>query len=117
MNPTNAKSDGWPAGTGPDPAQQSVRNASALVPAPLILLAPPKSFNSVISAMLGQHPQLYSAPDLNLFAIESLRELAALCTFTNPRQQDGLLRTIAELFLKGQTESSIITAQQWIREN
>jgi hypothetical protein len=117
MNPTNAKSDGWPAGTGPDPVQQSVRDASALVPAPLILLAPPKSFNSVISAMLGQHPQLYSAPDLNLFAVESLRELAALCAFTNPRQQDGLLRTIAELFLKGQTESSIITAKQWIREN
>lgn len=84
---------------------------------PLIILAPPKSFASVISAMLGQHPGICSVGDLNLFAGQSLRELAVMYSFTNPRQQDGLLRAIAEVFLKRQTEKTISVARLWVAKN
>lgn len=85
--------------------------------APLFILAPPKSFASVIAAMLGQHPGLYSVGDLNLFAGISLRELGAMYALTNPRQQDGLVRAIAELFLKRQTEKTISATRQWMAKN
>jgi hypothetical protein len=32
----------------------------------MLILCPPRSFSSVVSAMIGQHPQLYGFPELNL---------------------------------------------------
>jgi hypothetical protein len=38
---------------------------------PLFILAPPRSFTSVICGMIGQHPQMYGLPEVNLFAGET----------------------------------------------
>ena len=41
--------------------------------APLFLLAPPRSYTSLINAMLGQHPQAFGLPELCLFNVEVLK--------------------------------------------
>mgnify|MGYP006327808131 CR=1 FL=1 len=43
--------------------------------APVFLLAPPRSYTSLINAMLGQHPQCFGLPELCLFNVETLVEL------------------------------------------
>jgi hypothetical protein len=37
---------------------------------PLVILAPGRSYTSVVCTMLGQHPQMYNLPELHLFACE-----------------------------------------------
>ena len=37
---------------------------------PLFILAPPRSFTTVTSAMIGQHPEMYGLPETNLFVAE-----------------------------------------------
>jgi len=39
---------------------------------PLLILASPRSFTSVICAALGQHPQMYELPELHLFVADTL---------------------------------------------
>ena len=43
--------------------------------APLFLLAPPRSYTSLVNAMLGQHPQAFGLPELCLFNVERLVDL------------------------------------------
>ncbi len=43
--------------------------------APLFLLAPPRSYTSLINAMLGQHPQAYGLPELCLFNGQILKDM------------------------------------------
>lgn len=84
---------------------------------PLIVLAPPRSFSSVISAMLGQHPDMYGLPELHLFAGETLNDLFTLYKIAGPRRQDGLMRVVAELYMKKQTQQAVFLAKQWMKKN
>ncbi len=88
---------------------------------PLFILGSPRSFSSIVCAMIGQHPQTYGVPELNLFAADTLKELLDDYIATNSRdiQKHGLLRTIAQLYMENQTIDSIAKADQWIsdREN
>jgi hypothetical protein len=81
---------------------------------PIFVLAPPRSFSSVVSAMLGQHPETYGLPELHLFVGDTVRDLFILYKVAGPRRQDGLARTIAELFLKGQTAKTVQIAKKWM---
>ena len=45
------------------------------MPAPLFLLAPPRSYTSLVNAMIGQHPQAFGVPELCLFNTERLVDL------------------------------------------
>ena len=84
---------------------------------PLIILSPPRSFSSVTAAMLGQHPQMYGLPELNLFAGENLEELIQYFESDGHRagrRWDGLLRAIAELFMGKQTRGTISLARKWV---
>jgi hypothetical protein len=81
---------------------------------PLIILAPPRSFTSLVCHMIGQHPQLYGLPEVNLFLAETMRERDAL--LMRQRQNDGLLRAIAELFADDQTWQTIALARHWLDE-
>jgi hypothetical protein len=81
---------------------------------PIIVLAPPRSFSSVFSAMLGQHPQTYGLPELHLFVGDTVRDLFVLYKVAGPRRQDGLLRAIAELFMQKQTAKTVQLAKQWL---
>ena len=82
---------------------------------PLFILAPPRSFTSVVSTMLGQHPQMYALPETDLFTADSLGEWWR----THPPgsggfARSGLLRTIAELCFGDQSEETVERATAWI---
>jgi hypothetical protein len=88
-------------------------------PAPVFVLCAPRSFSSVFCAMLGQHPELYAFPELNLFAADTVQELfdlqaleaevvgqdAVSCT-------SGMTRVLAELECGGQTRVCVDAARQ-----
>lgn len=79
---------------------------------PLFILAPPRSFTSVVCAMIGQHPQLYGLPEVNLFGGETYA--ANTWYRLRPRFRHGLLRAGAELGLGGQSEANVQIVQDWL---
>jgi hypothetical protein len=87
----------------------------------LLVLCPPRSFSSVICAMLGQHPQLYGFPELNLFVAETVAGLrrfhAANRTWLESASgfPPGLLRALAELLFGGQQPEAIHRACAWLQ--
>lgn len=66
--------------------------------------------------MIGNHPEMVGLAETNLFAADTYEELETIYLI-DPRFQHGLLRTIAELGLGGQTEENIELAQSWLVEN
>lgn len=83
---------------------------------PLFLLAPPRSFTSVINAMIGQHPQTYGFPELNLFNVEKVKRLWGKVSEEiggDSNRRHGLLRAVAELYAGEQTSASITMAEHW----
>ncbi len=63
--------------------------------------------------MLGQHPQMYGLPEVNLFVAETMEERQGL--LERPKWgQHGLLRTVAELFGGEQTFQTILLARRWV---
>lgn len=94
-----------------------------MIPAPIFVLAPPRSYTSLFSASLGQHPELYGLPELNLFQAStgedfwSGKELNG--SVRSPfwaTMRHGLLRTIAQLYAGEQTIDSIQMAERWIKQ-
>lgn len=83
---------------------------------PLFILAPPRSFTSVICAMIGNHPEMVGLAETNLFAAGTYEELSRIYR-VRPRFQHGLLRTVAELGLGGQTEENVEAARAWLAEH
>jgi hypothetical protein len=82
---------------------------------PLIILAPPRSFTSVVCAMLGQHPNLCGLPELQLFTTNTVAEWWQVTASASFGMRDGLHRAIAEFFFGGQSESHIDCARGWLR--
>jgi len=82
--------------------------------APLLILCPLRSFSSVVCAMLGQHPDMYGMPELNLFLADRLWGWLRLTQTRMPHGRDGLLRALAELHHDEQTEDTIDAAEDWI---
>ncbi|TGD76094.1 sulfotransferase [Mangrovimicrobium sediminis] len=87
---------------------------------PLFILAPPRSYTSLVNAMLGVHPQAFGLPELNLFTVETL---ADLWSTRGKNGQDiseystrkhGLLRTVAEIYAGEQSTDSIQMARHWV---
>ena len=81
---------------------------------PIFILGSPCSFTSLVAAMLGQHPETYGVPELNLFITETLEELALNLRGSRQFQSHGLLRTIAQLYAGEQTLCSIDMARRWV---
>lgn len=81
---------------------------------PLFILASPRSFTSLISAMLGQHPQAYAVPELNLFAQEKLEDLINTMKGLYRFKLHGLLRTVAQLYTGEQSLITIEMANRWV---
>jgi len=80
---------------------------------PVIILAAPHSFTSIVSTILGQHPQMYGLPEVNLFLAETMQERAGM--IARPRwQEHGLLRVVAQLFMGQQTVQTIARAREWV---
>jgi hypothetical protein len=83
--------------------------------APFIILAPHRSFTSVTCAMLGQHPQMFGLPEMNLFVAENMWEWWILHDEARRPLAHGLLRAVAQLCFGEQTRGTIEFARQWLR--
>lgn len=84
--------------------------------APLFLLAPPRSYTSLMNAMLGQHPQCFGLPELCLFNVERLFELWVRTSDemgSEAKTRHGLLRAVAEIYAGEQTMHSVRMATHW----
>lgn len=84
------------------------------MPDPLIILCPLRSFSSVVCGMLGQHPDMYGMPELNLFLEDNLGALLQRHQRTRPFAVHGLLRALAQLHDGEQTEATVRRAQHWL---
>jgi len=89
--------------------------------APLFVLAPARSFTSVITTMIGQHPDLAGLPELKLFGYRTIGELEASLPpywiergFTH--RSPGLVRALAQFEFGDQTAESLDAARAWLRE-
>ena len=85
------------------------------LPPPLFILAPPRSFTSIVCAMLGQHPQLYGLPETNLFGADTMEQWWARASQATYQAAGGLLRTVAQLYFGSQSEWTVRMARQWLR--
>ena len=77
---------------------------------PLFLLAPPRSYTSLMNAMLGQHPQAFGLPELCLFNVETLGQLWIRTSDemgSDAKTRHGLLRAVAEIYAGEQTMHSV----------
>jgi hypothetical protein len=84
--------------------------------APLFLLAPPRSYTSLMNAMLGQHPQCFGLPELCLFNVRHLMELWVRTSDemgSEAKTRHGLLRAVAEIYAGEQTMDSVRMATHW----
>jgi Sulfotransferase family len=84
--------------------------------APLFLLAPPRSYTSLINAMLGQHPQAFGLPELCLFNVKRLKDLWVRDSdemSDDSRARQGVLRAVAEIYAGEQSRAAVTMATHW----
>lgn len=84
---------------------------------PLFILTCMRSYSSVVSAMLGQHPQMYGLPELNPFLADTLGGIIQKLQNSRPQGLSGLLRTVAELEYQEQTAKTVHQAHAWFAKH
>ncbi|MBW4664691.1 MAG: sulfotransferase [Chroococcus sp. CMT-3BRIN-NPC107] len=82
-------------------------------PQPIFILASPRSFTSLLCAMLGQHPEIYGVPELSLFSADNMEQWLQQLK-EQPKKSHGLLRTVSQLYAGEQTILSIAMARRWM---
>jgi hypothetical protein len=88
------------------------------MPEPLFILCPPRSYSSIVCGIIGQHPQCYGLPELNLFLADTLGGVwNGFAAMMRSFGRDGLLRAIAQLREGEQNADSVIRAREWIMQN
>ena len=65
--------------------------------------------------MLGQHPEMYGFPELQLFLAETVGGWLELASRSKSPLADGALRVVAELYFGGQTAGTVKLARGWLR--
>jgi hypothetical protein len=85
------------------------------MPDPLFILAPHRSFTSIVCTMLGQHPQMYGLPEMNLFLTESMEEWWSRFHQARHYEAHGALRAVAQICFGQQTVETIGLARGWLR--
>lgn len=83
---------------------------------PLFMLAPPRSFTSLVSTMVGCHPEAHGLPETNLFLAESMLELEDHFQ-KQPYLRQGLLRGAAELAMGEQTFAAVEAVDYWFSKH
>jgi hypothetical protein len=84
---------------------------------PLFILSPPRSFSSLISSMIGQHPEMHAFPELQVFGHESLLDMMIQNLDLNRMASPGSIRSIAEVHEQVQTNESCTRAWLWIQKH
>ncbi len=83
---------------------------------PCFVLCPLRSYSSVVCAILGQHPEAYGLPELNLFLADDLGSVWQRLSVIMPHGHDGLLRVLAELHDGEQSEAAVDRAKAWVEQ-
>jgi hypothetical protein len=83
-------------------------------PSPVFILASPRSFTSLVCAMLGQHPEAYGIPEINLLLTDTLADLVTMSQGSRMFLLHGLLRTVAQVYSGEQTLQANQMAHRWI---
>jgi hypothetical protein len=83
-------------------------------PPPLFVLGSPRSFTSLINGVLGQHPQAYGLPEMNLFMAATMKEMMEELSGYRQIQMHGLLRVVGQIYSGEQTMASIDMAKRWV---
>lgn len=85
--------------------------------APLFILCAPRSYSSVVCGMVGQHPELYGLPEVNLFYTDTVDEFLIATSEPGHRfMKAGVLRVLAELHHGEQNEDTVSEAEAWLDE-
>ena len=88
---------------------------------PVFILAPARSCTTVVTAMLGRHPELYDFPELCAFrgdmVTDILKPTRRKGGADGPPRISGLLRAIAETHHGNQSEDSVRRAKAWLESN
>jgi Sulfotransferase family len=82
---------------------------------PVFVLAAPRSFSSVVCAMLGQHPELHGLPETHLFLEDTMDDWWRRVDGESYQMAHGLIRAVAQICFGEQTERSVASAQAWLR--
>lgn len=83
----------------------------------LMVLCPPRSFSSLVSTMIGQHPEIYGFPELHFMVRETVGQVLEW-----ERRRDkylgppGYLRALGELQYGGQGAEEVMDAANWLEE-
>lgn len=64
--------------------------------------------------MLGQHPETYGLPQINLLMLDTVEQLNLLLQGPRQFQVHGLLRAVAQLYSGEQTINAVAMARRWI---
>jgi hypothetical protein len=88
---------------------------------PVFILCPGRSFTSVICGMLGEHPELYGVPELNLFLKDTMGQLWIAAHQSRgggwkKSLLNGLVRVVAQIHDGEQSEEAAIRALAWVEE-
>jgi hypothetical protein len=84
---------------------------------PVFILAPGRTFTSVICAMLGQHPRMYGLPELYLNLADTVRDWWIKCGAGRTGLHHGMMRAVAQIYGGRQTEDDVGEAFRWIRRH
>src|SRR5438094_3284306 len=80
----------------------------------LVILGPPRSFTTIVSALLGQHPQMYGLPEIHLLGAETISEWWEQCARATFNMDHGLVRVIAQLYFGEQNAASVKRSAGWL---
>lgn len=94
-----------------------VVNHRLIMQAPLFVLTCMRSYSSLVSAMLGQHPDMYGLPELNLFMADTLAGVMRKLQIVRPQSLHGLLRVVAQTEYQTQTVEAIEKANVWLQQH
>lgn len=87
------------------------------IPRPIIILGTGRSFTSVISCMIGEHPDMIGLPETNIFCDATLGEVYdRFSRRSNMFRRAGLMRTLAQFHDGAQTDETIDAAEQFVLE-
>jgi hypothetical protein len=89
--------------------------------APIFVVTTARSYSSVITTMVGSHPQLADLPELKLFCSSTLGELEhSLPRYWRTRgvthRSPGLVRAVAQCEFGGQDLGRLSAAREWLHK-
>lgn len=83
----------------------------------VFILGPGRSYTTVTAGMLGQHPELFGVPELNLAIADSVEQWLVGAGRPGAVYRHGVLRTLAQFMEGEQSVGSVSRAGAWLIEN